>query len=138
MNTAHFDQKEVSPHESTLKKDLGELYPAYKEILGLTEAFDREWKYYGKKHGWQLKVVRKGKALLYLIPQEKSFRVGFAVRENEKERLMNSGLPPKTKEELATAKKYPEGYPLRLEIKSKTDMRTVRAVLEVLKESRSS
>jgi hypothetical protein len=138
MNSVYFDQKKVTPDESRLKKALGELYSAYKEVLNLTEAFDHEWKYYGKKHGWQLKVVRKGKALVYLIPQERSFRIGCAVRENEKERLLNSSLPPQTKEELATAKKYPEGYPLRLEIKSKTDMRTVRVVIEVLKESRSS
>jgi hypothetical protein len=138
MSTAYFDQKEVAPDESKLKKALGELYSAYKEVLELTEGYDHEWKYYGKKIGWQLKVTRKGKALLYLTPVEKSFRIGFALRENERERLMNSSLPPKTKEQLAAAKKYPEGYPLRLEIKSKTDMRTMRVVIEVLKELRSS
>jgi hypothetical protein len=137
MNTAYFDQKEVTPDESKLKKALGELYSAYKEVLELTEAYDHEWKYYGKKYGWQLKVTREGKALLYLTPLEKSFRIGFGVRENERERLVNSSLPPKTKEDLATAKKYPEGYPLRLEIKSKTDMKIVRVTLEVLKELRS-
>jgi hypothetical protein len=137
MNTVYFVQKEVTPDESKLKKALGELYSAYKQVLELTEAFDQEWKYYGKKHGWQLKVVRKGKALLYLTPQEKSFKIGFAARENEKERLLNSSLPPRTKEELATAKKYPEGYPLQLEIKGKADMRSVRLVIDVLKELRS-
>jgi hypothetical protein len=136
MNTAHSDQKGVTPEEPKLKKALGQLYSAYKETLELTGAYDHEWKYYGKKHGWQLKVTQKGKAVLYLVPQEKSFRIGCAVRENEKERLLKSSLPPKTKEELATAKKYPEGYPLRLEIKSKTDMRAVHVVLEVLKELR--
>lgn len=137
MNTTYSDQKEVSPDESKLKKALGELYSAYKEVLELTEAYDHEWKYYGKKYGWQLKVIHKGKALLYLTPLKKSFRIGFAVRENERERLLNSSLPPKTKEELTTAKKYPEGYPLRLEIKSKTNMKIVRVTLEVLKELRS-
>jgi hypothetical protein len=136
MNAAYFTQKEATPDEPKLKKALGELYSAYKEVLELTEAYDHEWKYYGKKLAWQLKVTGKGKALLYLTPLEKSFRIGVGVRENERERLLNSSLPPKTKEELATAKKYPEGYPLRLEIKSKTDMRTVRAVIEVLKELR--
>ena len=111
MNTAYFDQKEVTPDESKLKKALGELYSAYKEVLELTEAYDHEWKYYGKKFGWQLKVTSKGKALLYLTPQEKSFKIGFRVRENERDRLLNSSLPPKTKEQLATSKKYPEGYP---------------------------
>lgn len=138
MTTAYFDQKEVIPDESKLKKALGELHSAYKEVLELTETYGHEWKYYGKKIGWQLKVTHKGKALLYLTPLEKSFRIGFGVRENERERLLNSNLPPKTKEELATAKKYPEGYPLRLEIKSKTDMRTVRVVIGILKELRSA
>jgi hypothetical protein len=138
MNTAYYDKKEVAPDEPKLKKALGGLYSAYKEVVGLTDAYAHEWKYYGKKIGWQLKVTRRGKALLYLTPLEKSFRIGFAVRENERDQLLNSSLPLKTKEELATTKKYPEGYPLRLEIKSKTDMRAVRAVLEVLKESRSS
>jgi hypothetical protein len=138
MNNVYFDQKENAPDESKLKKALGELYSAYKEVLEPTEAYDHEWKYYGKKIGWQLKVTRKGKALLYLTPLEGSFRIGFAVRENERDRLLNSSLSPKTKEELATAKKYPEGYPLRLEIRSKTDMRTVRVALEVLKELRSA
>ncbi|MGA9363282.1 MAG: DUF3788 family protein [Bacteroidota bacterium] len=138
MSSAYSDQKEAAPDESKLKKALGELHFAYKEVLELTEAYDHEWKYYGKKCGWQLKVTQKGKALLYLTPLERSFKIGFGVRENERERLLNSSLPPKTKEELAAAKKYPEGYPLRLEIKSKTDMRTVRTVIEVLKESRSS
>ena len=138
MNSAYFDQKEVAPDEPKLKKALGELYSAYKEVLELTDAYDKEWKYYGKKFGWQLKVTHKGKAMLYLTPLEKSFRIGFGVRENERERLLKSSLPPKTNEELATAKKYPEGYPLRLEIKSKTDMKIVRVTLEVLKELRSS
>jgi hypothetical protein len=136
MNSAYFDQKEITPNESKLKKALGELYSPYKELLELTRGYDHEWKYYGKKYGWQLKVTHKGKALLYLTPQDKSFRIGFGVRENERERLLNSSLPPKTKEELAAAKKYPEGYPLRLEIRSKTDMKIVRVTLEVLKELR--
>ena len=138
MNAAYFNQKEVTPDEPRLKKAFGELYSAYKEILDLTEAYDHEWKYYGNKYGWQLKVTHKGKALLYLTPLEKSFRIGFGVRKNERERLLNSSLPPKTKEQLAAAKKYTEGYPLRLEIKKKTDMRTVRVVLEGLKELRSA
>jgi hypothetical protein len=138
MNSASFDQKEVAPDESKLKDALGALHSAYREVMELTEAYNHEWKYYGKKIGWQLKVIHKGKAILYLTPREKSLRIGFAVRENERDRLLNSSLPPKTKEELATAKKYPEGYPLRLEIRSKTDMRTARVVIEVLKELRSA
>jgi hypothetical protein len=126
----------VRPDEPKLKKILGELYSAYKELLDLAEDFDHEGKYYGTKIGWQLKATRKGKALFYLTPIEQSFRIGFAVRENEWERLLNSNLSSQSKRQMATAKKYPEGYPLWLAITKKADMKDVRSVLEVLKELR--
>ena len=137
VNSLYFGQKEIPPEERMLHKVLGQLHPAYKEVLELTEGYSYEWKYYGKTLGWQLKVTHKGKALLYLTPLENSFRIGFAVRENEKEALLKSDLPPKTREQLAIARKYPEGYPLQLEIKTKTDMKAVRIALGVLKQLRS-
>jgi hypothetical protein len=103
-----FDQKEVVPDESAMKRVLGEMYTAYQEVLKLTEQLPHEWMYYGKKYGWQLKVMQKGKVLLYLVPLENSFRIGFAVREKERDALLNINLPAKAKEELQSAKKYPE------------------------------
>jgi hypothetical protein len=132
-----FDRKEVIPDDGKLKRVFGEIYPAYREILTLTEAFPREWKYYGAKHGWVLKVMLKGKALFYLVPLEKSFRMGLALREKEKESLLKSKLPARLKEELKGAKKYPEGYPLRLSVARESDMKVVRMVLNALISSRS-
>ena len=40
------------------------------------------------------------------------------------------------KEELATAKRYPEGYPLRLLVNKQSDMKTVRLVVDTLKAMR--
>jgi hypothetical protein len=131
-----FDRKEVVPDDRTLEKALEGAYPAYKEILTLIEGFLREWKFYGAKHGWQLKVSKKGKALFYLTPQGGIFKVGFAVREKEKELLLNSKLSAKAKAELAHTKKYPEGYPLMLHVKEARDMRSVRLVVETLKSLR--
>jgi hypothetical protein len=128
--------KEVTPDDSELKQRLGEIYSAYKEIVTLTEGYLHEWKYYGQKYGWQFKVIRKGKALLWLTPAEGSFRVGFAVRENERQALIDSNLPAKTKEELTAAKKYAEGYPLRLSVTRKSDMKPVRLAIETLKSMR--
>jgi hypothetical protein len=132
-----FDRKEVVPDDARLKTVLGETYPAYREILALTEVFPREWKYYGAKHGWQLKIMQKGKALLYLVPLEMSFRVGFAVREEERKAFLASKLPAELKEELTVAKKYPEGYPLRLPVRKKSDMKAVRLIITALLSLRS-
>ena len=131
-NKAWFDRKEAVPDDVTLKKVVGALYSDYLDILSLAGGYSREWKYYGKKYGWQLKVTRKGKSLFYLIPLEKSFRMGFAVREKERETLLNLTLPAKVREELRRAKKYSEGYPLRLSVSAKNDMRAVRLVVDAL------
>ena len=65
MADIYFSRKESPPGEPDLRKVLGDLYTAYKQMLTLTAEFHHEWKYYGTKIGWQLKVARKGKAILY-------------------------------------------------------------------------
>jgi hypothetical protein len=131
-----FHSKASFPDDLSLKKALATVYPAYKKLLTLIEAYPREWKFYGPKIGWQLKVTKKGKALFYLIPQNGLFRLGFAVRDKEKEVLLNSKLPIKAKEELAIAKRYPEGYPLKLQVKKESDVRAVHLVIGTLKAMR--
>lgn len=136
-NRVPFDRKETHPDEAKLKDVLGELYAAYQDIRTWTQDYRHEWKFYGPKYGWQLKVTQKGKALFYLVPLEKSFRVGFAVREKEKEILLNSKLRGQAKEELTLAKKYPEGYPLRFLVRKKSEMKAVRLVIETVLSLRS-
>ena len=135
-NTIIFDRKEHVPHERELRDTLGPVYDDYEGILKLTDGFAREWKFYSAKYGWQLKFVHKGKALFYLVPMEKAFLVGLAVRESEKDALLRSNLPAKAKEDLKSAKRYPEGFPLRLTVSKKGDMRAIRLVVDTLKSSR--
>ena len=60
----------------------------------------------------------------------------MAVLENERDALLQSRLPAAVKRDLTSAGKYPEGYPLRLAITTPGDMKTIRIVLELLRESR--
>jgi hypothetical protein len=128
-----FNRKEAVPDDLKLKKSFGAVYTVYKELLTLIETYELERKFYGAKIGWQFKVTHKGKALFYLTPQEGSFRLGFAVRDKEKGVLLNSKLPAKAKEELVAAKRYPEGWPLRLHVSKQGDMKAVRLVVDTLK-----
>jgi hypothetical protein len=132
----HFTSKDDIPGNLKLKRVLGNMFLSYQEILKLTEELPFEWKYYGKKFGWQLKVVLRGKALLYLVPLKNSFRLGFAVREQERDALLNSKLAAKAKAELAMVKKYHEGYPLRLTVRKGSEMKSVRLIIKTLKSIR--
>ncbi len=127
-----FNLKNRAPDDKALKRVLGQAYAPLEELLRLTDAIPREWKFYGAKYGWQLKPVHKGKALFYLLPLEKSFLVAFAVREKERETLLKAKLPLKIKDKLRTAKKLFEGYPLRLPVARAADLKPVRQVIGTL------
>jgi hypothetical protein len=130
---AFFVDKENPPAESDLKRALGSLHAAYKQIIVQAESYLQEWKFYGAKYGWQLKVSRKGKALFYLIPREGSFVLACAVREIEKAALLKAKLPAGTQKELASSTKVSEGYPLRLHLSKPADARTALIVIDTLK-----
>jgi hypothetical protein len=125
------------PDAAALKRSLGKAFALYQQIQALTENISHEWKFYGTKYGWQEKALQKGRALYYLVPLANSFRIGFGVREDERELLLKSKLPAKAKEELRTVKKYPEGYPLRFVVSRTTDLKPVRLVIETLLSMRS-
>jgi hypothetical protein len=128
-----FNDNRNHPEIKDLKRLLGKSYAFYDEIVKLSRTYQQEWKFYGKKIGWQLKATGKGKALFYCTPMENSFRISFALRENEKEIIVKSGIAAHLKEQLKTAKKYPEGYPLRMVIGKESDMKSLRLVFSTLK-----
>jgi hypothetical protein len=90
-----------------------------------------EWKFYGKKHGWQIKALRKKKALLYLIPHQGSFLAGMALDEQAVAAVRDSALPPTLVEEIVSAKPSPEGRPARVEVETKAQAELVRRLLAI-------
>jgi hypothetical protein len=132
----YFGSKENPPADSEMKTALGSLHPAYAQVIKHIDGYLQEWKFYGAKYGWQLKVSNEGKALFYLIPRGGSFSLAFAVREHEKASLQKSKLPAGTRKELASAKKYAEGYALRLHIAKPAGVKTALTVIDLLKKLR--
>lgn len=130
-------KKPDAPSDADLKRMLGDSFPEYQDLLKLTTPYPHEWMFYGPKYGWKIKIVGKAKVLLYLTPKENSFTLGFAVRDVERDALLKSKLPKATIDELKSAKRYPEGYPVRFEVGSKDDMIPVRLVVETLMSMRS-
>jgi len=131
------EKKPDAPTDGELKKMLGDSFSEYKDLLKQTSSLPHEWMFYGPKYGWKIKIFTKAKVLLYLTPKENAFTLGFAVRDDEREALLKSKLPKTTIDELKSAKRYPEGFPVRFEVKSKNDMSPVRLVVETLMSMRA-
>ena len=88
-----------------------------------------EWKSYGKKHGWQLKLVAKNRAVAYLIPHDGYFTVAVALRPAGVAALTKSGLPPSLVREVEAAKGSTEGKPARIEVRTRAGVAHARALI---------
>jgi hypothetical protein len=125
-----FDRPGSPPDESALEQALGPVCALFTGLLTHVEGATWEWKFYGAKYGWQVKATKKKKALFYLVPCRRSFTFACAVRERERDSLLKSHLTPVVKKELLSAKKYAEGYPVRVRVVKHTDAVMVQGILD--------
>lgn len=130
---SNFIDKAAKPDEASLSGMLGETKPHWDAIVAQVSSeypsLVHEWKFYGAKHGWQLRILRKKAVVLYLIPHEGSFLAATALKKPALALLHASGLPPSFIAEIEGTKAYGEGVPARLEV---TDAKHVGVVLRLL------
>jgi hypothetical protein len=123
--------KSKQPDDEVLKAVLGNTFKLWNEIKsGIVREFGtvtEEWKFYGAKSGWTMKLLLKKRNLFFLIPEEGFFITGFVFGDKAVAEIEKSGLPDALITDLVQAKKYAEGRGLRMEVKDK------KAVNNVLK-----
>ena len=76
--------------------------------------FEQEWKFYGKKYGWKLKVHDYLKTLFELTVEAGAFRIGLAVREKELQAMRQDPELSARLGDLLSAEKFAEGWGIRL------------------------
>ena len=110
------------PDDTSLDAALGATRPLWDAVLANLEArcerAKSEWKHYGKKHGWQVRVRYRRKSLLYLVPHQGSFLAGMALNAKAMAALDESGLPPELVASIVDGPSYPEGKAARVEVTS--------------------
>jgi hypothetical protein len=130
----------AAPGDEALRARLGAAVAAWDDLLGRTAGFERAWKDYGGRIGWQLKISRARKALCWATPQDGAFRAAFALRDDEREALLDlpgARLPAEVKDALRSAVRAGEGWPLRLTVTPDSGAGALRSVLDVLLPRRS-
>jgi hypothetical protein len=127
--------KSISPGDQLLKDTLGTSFKLWEEIkkgiIGLYSPVTEEWKYYGAKSGWTMKLLYKKRNLFFFIPSEKYFTLGFVFGDKAVKEVEKSSLPKPMIEELLNAKKYAEGRGLRVVIKKKGDLKDVFELVRI-------
>lgn len=125
MATNAFIGHATKPTDPELAAELGPKKPLWDELLAELERLgvaDQEWSSYSPKAGWALKVLRKGRVIVYLSPQHGGFLASFALGEKAVVVAKKSKLPPKILKIIAEAKRYAEGTAVRVEVTSRADV----------------
>lgn len=133
MEEKIFIDKTVKPDETKLKAAVGSSYKYWTELLKYAETTfpptTIEWKYYGVKSGWTMKLFSGKRNLLFLMPYEGFFRVGMVFGDKAVAEINKPALPKEIITELNDAKKYAEGRGLRIDIKDKPSIEIVKKLL---------
>ena len=113
---------------------LGKALPAWNALRRFLEArpgTTSEWKFYGEKHGWQLKVTANRRALVYLIPRKGRFTAALALRDKAIVALRERGYPAERLREIDDARASSEGKPARVEVSAIGDVELVKQLVSI-------
>jgi hypothetical protein len=135
METSVFTDKSARPDNAQLAKALegkGRFWEAIKSHIENNYGHvTEEWKFYGAKSGWVLKLLLKKRNLFFFTPLKGDFRLGFVFGDRAVSAVEKSDLPENIISALKNAKKYVEGRGLRVEVKSAADVEDVKKLIEI-------
>jgi hypothetical protein len=135
MSANVFIDKLTKPDDQALVSALGKTYPLWAEIekhisTTLGESVE-EWKYYGLKSGWTMKTLYKKRNLFFFTACKGYFRIAFVFGDRAVAEIVTSDLPKAMIEELTNAKKYAEGRGIRIDVKTRRDVESVKKLIAI-------
>jgi hypothetical protein len=130
-----FDDKSQEPQAAELQKTLGRSGARWDELVAHIEAefapLTISWGFAGAKWGWSLRLKQKERTVLYMTPRDRHFLVGFALGEKAVKAAHTVPLDESVLALIDEAPKYAEGRGVRVEVRTKKDIESVRQLAAV-------
>ena len=135
MALSAFDDKLRQPQPDELAEVLAQAAGLWDELISEIRArFDplaEDWGFSGRKWGWALRLKHKKRAVLYLTPTSEYFFAGLALGPKAVDAAHQAGLPRSVLEIIDGSQKYAEGRAVRIEVRSREDLKNVLRVAEI-------
>jgi hypothetical protein len=118
--------KAIEPDGARLHDVLGSAWGFLEEICALTEPCEQDWRYYGRKYGWKLKVHADGKNLCEVTVADGWFLVAAAIREKELRDLESDAALAYL---ARSGDQFSEGYGIKVEVRDRASCDRAKALL---------
>jgi hypothetical protein len=127
-----FDNKAKTPDGKALTKGLGPSKALWDELVALVAAayppITEVWGFY---KSWSLRLKRKDRTILYLLPDEGGFRCAFVFGEKATDAARRAKLPKAVLKAIEEAPVYAEGRGFRLEVRTAKDVATMKTLAAI-------
>jgi len=135
MALSTLDDKSKMPDDGMLAGVLGKSKGLWDAIFAyLADKYpgvQNEWGFTGAKYGRSLRPKYKKRTILYLTPGQDRFIVSFALGEKAVAAAEESSLPESILEAFHRARQYAEGRGVRVEVQRRTDVETIKKLVEI-------
>ena len=135
MTDVIFNDKVTVPDDELLREHLGDSFIHWKHIIDFTQKnfspIREEWKFYGKKYGWQHKIFLKKRNLFFLIPASSWFKVVFIFGDKAVQPVEKSTVSEALKKQLLEAKKYMEGRGMAIDVRDETFLPDIEQLISI-------
>jgi hypothetical protein len=130
-----FAGKTDAPDDQELTLALGPAKTLWKKLVGDMDAKHvvnvQEWGSSSRKAGWSLRLKRKDRIILYLIPMRESFQVSLVLGDKAVKAARKSKLPERVLKTIAGAKRYAEGTGIRLAVTAPEDLAAIEQLAQI-------
>lgn len=109
---------EKPPTTKDVSRTLGPAFAAWQALLDPSLGRTTEWKRYGKKNPWVLRIFEGKKTIFWLYPVKGELQVTLIVGEKKVKAGLAGALPKRLKDDLRRATSYPEGRAVRLRMRT--------------------
>jgi hypothetical protein len=135
MDRSVFSDKNSIPSSNDLEIALGNLYELWQTIaLYVYSKYPKateEWTFSGEKYGWNFRIKDKKRAIIYLLPRDKYFKVAFVFGQKAFDIIMKSDVSDAIKKELEIARVYAEGRGIRIDVKNEDTLVDIKLLIDI-------
>jgi hypothetical protein len=132
MGPMSFDDKTKPPDDAALAGALGSTKKLWDEFVRhITQEYGpitEEWGFY---KSWSLRLKRKKRTIVYLLPREGYFLCAYVFGEKATDEARRAKLPKDIVKIIEEARVYAEGRGFRLEVRKKRNLEAMEQLAAI-------